>query len=306
MAKARAVVPAPQLVAPRYGLLASVPVAEAGTVASDQAEGGGGDTVGRWQSGFEYTPETAGGVGGTVLHNCHGSTDEIDADPEPDAVVSDPFVVWDADRCGTAGFMEHDWQGRATRALLANQSHHIARELWTGALLADAIGDGQDVDRPTLPGSAEVVATGKSTVEAIATLESRFARCSHGQRGMISLPPLLLAAVMMGDTGPYIIRDGGVLVTMLGTLVVADSGFGAGAPSGQSATNLWVYVSAVPRVRLDAIQLVPGTLDNATAYAQAMRRDVNDLTLRAERLAAFDFDPSCTFAVGTTTPATSL
>jgi hypothetical protein len=103
--------------------------------------------------------------------------------------------------------------------------------------------------------------------------------------------PNLLGARLVTD-------DAGVvqLVTILGNIVVADSGYDGTGPGNEapSAGYAWIYATDLVTVRTDDPVLIPDTL--AEALDRGQNGQPNRITFRAERFAAATFDAGCHFA----------
>lgn len=269
-------------VPPRYGLL----------IAADVIE----DDV-RWQQGVEWAPEQCGDNRGSTVTECEGNTDMIFADPNnpagnPAMAEADPFMVWAYDRCSSIGWEARDYEGRARRALAATESAAIAKEFWTGDL-----SQAHGLDNTWLASlGADTLTAAASPVDpvhALALLEGALAACGGGRRGMIHVTPQVLIHLRSA----YAVDQAGQqIVTPLGTVVVADAGYDGSGPNGEApGATQWAYATSTVQVRLAPVD-VPGTLAGARRYAQQMRRDINLIEVRANRLALVQWDNCCHFA----------
>jgi hypothetical protein len=211
----------------------------------------------RWVGGFSYLPETCDGGGtfdpsGTTL-------------PSPDVVEAQidvtPFEVEGSDQVsgfgvGSPALIEERLQ-YARRNYLACESKQIEAELWKGTLstskgwgnrfLADANVDLVEGDR----------LLGYRT--ALAVLERAINDGTCGQQGMIHARA---DTVTMWVSDHLVRRVGNILVTELGTIVVAGSGYDGSAPAagtlhldprhaGQvpSSDSAWAYATPVVDLR---------------------------------------------------------
>lgn len=240
-------VDAPRLPArPPYGLLASViPVIE-GSDEETLADG----TVVRWADGFAYRPEDCDG--GSWVDACtYGTAGDGGADPTGDkAPVREyrPLATEASVICSTFGSLAVEDDARARRKLSAVASKLIERELWTGSE-ADAFGY---TSNPRLA-SAGATNLGTFGYEvALAELEQALADVLSSQRRMIHAQPRVVIA--WASSGLIDVR-GDVLVTKLGTIVVAGAGYPGTGPSGQAADadNSWAYGTSAVDVRLGAV-----------------------------------------------------
>lgn len=235
----------------------------------------------RWENGFAFDPEGCGGGGG-IVDPC-GDTEKVIGD-NPDVVNVTPFVVWEGDKCSSFGFSQRDYEARARRLLEACQSKYIAAELWTGDV---ATANGWANPYLTDPDS-DVVALGASPVEALACLEQGLAECQCGQ-GMIHATPQVVTHWVNQN---LVIREGGLLITQLGTIVAADGGYDGSGPQGVPAASgsVWAYGTGMVEVRLGDVAVFP------SSFAEALNRTTNTIEFRAERMAAATWDKCCLVA----------
>lgn len=238
----------------------------------------------RWEQGFEIEPEGCG-ESGTF-------------DPCLSLALSDgtraakfgfvPFGVWAQTRCSTAGFSERDWQGRATRHLLACESRQIAHELWRGSLAK--------VSNPAWPnrylahqGSDVVTAGAASPAQALQCLEAGLADCACGSRGMIHAPR---DVVLRWSENGLVRREGNLILTINDTIVVGDAGYDGSSPNDVSRADgsVWAYATDMVEVRRGKIEVVPSSL------GEALDRSDNTIRMRALRIAAATWSGCCWFA----------
>jgi hypothetical protein len=208
---------------------------------------------------------------------------------------ADPFYVWAYDTCSTLGGASRDWQGRARRRLEASQSFQIAREMWEGAIARDqGSPTGYLADDLTLASSTPVAAA------KVGVLEAWAAECSEGQRSMLHMSPHLFGLYLAAVGSPAVTVSGSLVVTALGNIVVTDAGYtGRGPISQPDDGKEWAYITPLVQIRLDAVEILPGSLNEARNLAAAVNRRTNDVTVWAQRLAAYQLDPCCRFGVGT-------
>lgn len=248
--------------------------------------------------GFNYVPEGCG----SVLTGHHDPCRESDEKPIPDnlAVVEAwPFNLVAGDKCSSWELNERDWQGRATRQLLASQSFQVARELWGGAQ-AQAMADdvptddvpnrwlaSEAADTLTTPGDAT------SPTDALASLEYALGQCLHGGRGLIHAT---LHAVTYWWGEDLLRREGNQLLTALDTIVIADAGYDGSGPNGEEAQDgsQWAYGTGAVTARLGPVRTVPSSAETAR---QGLDRATNTVEVLAERAAAVGFEPCCHVAV---------
>lgn len=279
-------VPARPAAPPRYSLLAAAQ---------------GVDDPNRWQAGIAWEPEGCG-TGDSAGINCSPFDADRAGSRSDGPVTSWPFLVWASDECST--FSTRDWQGRARRALEASQSHQIAAEMWTGAITkaqADTPSSPFLADSSTITGSAQI-----TDLRDVALLEAWGAACSQGQRLMIHMSPYLFLRYVEA-AGDAVQPAGNLIVTALGNLVVTDSGYPGTGPDGEDPDSVeWAYVSTLVQVRLDTVEMLPRSLTDARDLASAVNRADNTITVWAQRLAAYQLDPCCRFAVQTNVPRPTI
>lgn len=256
---------------PRYSLLQVAPEVPA----VDPPE--------RWQDGWVFNPEGCG-TSGRVALNCRGGTGEMtDGAENPGDVTGTPFVVWAWDQCSMLGFQARDFEGRARRQLLATESYQVANELWTGSLRDSIAPTAKQLENAALvDADADVVTDGAvSPGAALAEVVGALSSCGMGTRGMVHVTPKMLVALAAADV---IYQSGGVWVTPMEHIVVADAGYPGTGPDG--ATGEWIYGTSMIYTRRSDV-LVPAT------FEQSVDRSVNTVTLYAQRLAGFMWDGCC-------------
>lgn len=269
-------VSAPIASPPRYSLLAAASVVDNGD---------------RWQGGFRWSPEQCG-VSGAMPADCASADREPGAAPPAD--FARPFYVWASDDCSTWGFSARDWQGRARRQLEATQSFQVAAELWTGAITR-TLAEDQRTGYLTDPDT--VVGAGASTVfDTVVRVETWAARASQGRRQMVHMSPLAFATFVQ-EAQQYVLWSGNVAVTMRGTIVVTDDGYPGTQPRSEADDgNEWVISSPLVAVRLDTVEILPGSFQAARDLAIAVAWDTNHVTVWAQRLAAYQLETCGRFA----------
>lgn len=261
-------VDAPLAGPPRFGLIAAANVLR--------------DTL-RWEGGYIFQPEALSGAG--VQDPCQ----VVDFEPpdRPANVTGVPFLVWAGDVCSAMGWEAADYQGRARRALEAQESEQVAREFWRGDQDAESGWDNQVLANQA---SADVYGESLEPVEALACLSQGLADEQGNRRGMIHCTPQVLEFW----ASQYLLRrEGNLWLTALDHIVVADAGYDGSGPDGQAAAtgNIWTYATGLVTVRMSEPVVVPGE------FAQALDRSVNTVTYRTERLASPSWDGQAHIAV---------
>lgn len=266
---ARNAIVAPPAQPPRYGLIAAAPVVE--------------DAEWRWGEGFTFDPEACA-PGGREAIDCGSFADALDPVRGPANVDGDPFVVWAGDECSTFGYGARDWQGRARRALAAIESFELANELWTGDLR-----DAETLSNVALTDltSDRLTAAAVSPQDALGMIEQALGVCGKGRRGMVHVSPQVLTELVGGGGGP-VTQQGGVYLTPMGHLVVADAGYDGSGPGGAAAgSTQFIYGTSMVSLRLGPVEVVGGP--------NSMGVDVsnNRMTTLAFRPVAYVWDECC-------------
>ncbi len=267
------------VVAPR----ATVPVHSLIRAAVTNLDGEAG-----WERGLTYAPESPGGYRAFAACTDAEYTDEGDG-PTP-VVEYRPWDLQIVHPChSTFGLDEVQLAGELDRAVDAVESYAIARELWAGDLTRAAATAG-DVDAPNLSlVDGPTILNGGAPAApklALGLLQGAAGRALRGQQVYLhasrELEPFL----------PDLTREGNLLTTRVGNLVVVDAGYPGTPPVGEdAATGVgWLYATGPVVVRRSAVERLAigqGALD--------IRR--NALDLRATKVVAATFDRSAHFAV---------
>lgn len=260
-----AYVDAPQATPPRYGIVAAAPTID--------------DARTLWINGVTFNPEACapGSLSGV---DC--ATDFPDwstgGATNPATVIQDAFVVWAADQCSTLGSVSRDFEGRARRALLASESYMIAQEFQLGALALDG--------RRLSDNTAETItAAAVAPGVALGMLEWSLGRCQRGKRGMIHCTIQVLDALVQA----YAIENaGGVWLTPMGNIVVADAGYTGATPAGADATtSQWMYATGMVYLRLGSVEAA------AAQTVDQVDRSVNTRRFVAWRPVLIEWDECC-------------
>lgn len=241
-----------------------------------------------WERGLTYAPESPGGY--RAFAAC---TDEeyVDEGNGPTPVVT--YLPWDLQivhPChSTFGLDEVQLAGELDRAVEATESYAIARELWAGDLTR-AAHDAGDVDAPNLSlVDGPTVLNGGTPVapkRALGLLQSAAGDAVRGQQ------VYLHASRELEPHLPDLARDGNLLTTRVGNLVVVDAGYPGTPPVGEdTAPGVgWLYATGpvvVRRSPAERIGVGQGAVDTRT----------NRLDLRSTKVVAATFDRSAHFAV---------
>lgn len=282
-----AAVIAPQLAAPRTGLLATARDATVNRLEeSTSTPSSDANPTPRWENGFAWDPEN--GCGDIGIYDPCDLTAGMSDSENPDIRSYDPVAIWAGDDCTSKGV--RDREARARRRLLAGQSKKLAQELWNGAL---AIASGfPNAYLSELDASNTVTDGSVSEANGLACLEQALADCSISGTGMIHVTPGLMTHLYAAR---LVERFGNVFRTANDTLVVADAGYTGEGPNGVPPVDgsVWAYATDLVYVRLGAVFTSPTSVSNG---AMDQSPPDNSLHYRAERLAAVTFDGCCLLA----------
>lgn len=273
-----AIVPAPSLVAPRFGLLTS---------ATDRSSE---DPAARWMAGLTWSPESCG-EGGTV-GVCDDNAKTLN-DANPGEASFRPFSIWQGYKCSTFGPDEAERERRVRALLAVHQSALVEAAFWTGEY-ADGDDTAKYEDNDFLRNAevVEVLSPGDSSsplVYALGALEEAMGFC--GGRGMIhaSVPTVELWAAAQ-----VIRREANLWLTPFDNIVVPGSGYDGSSPAGvidATGETAWAYTTGMIDVRLGPIRILGGPAETGVDRLQ------NDWETRAERLVAVTTDPCCRFGI---------
>lgn len=254
-----------------------------------------------WERGLTYAPESPGGY--RAFSAC---TDAEYEDPGAGATPVVEYRPWDLQvihPChSTFGLDEVEREEELARAMDAVESYAVARELWNGDLTREALvaGDVQAANLSLVGTTAEqagedgeaagpTVLGGGGAVApklAVALIEEAVGNALRGQQAYLHASRLLQPFL------PDLTREGNLLTTRVGNLVVADAGYPNTAPGGAVAAAgvAWLYGTGpvvVRRSPVERLGIGEGALDTAT----------NTLDLRSTRVVAATFDRAAHFAV---------
>lgn len=241
----------------------------------------------RWVQGFGFWPEDCSG--GNRIAPCSDTTEPAEDTPGADRLF-EPYLVTASVTCGTFGVasdaLQSEYRERAIRKLRAVRSALIEAELWSGTTaVAQALSDNPYLREATgssiLEGGAPM---GFAT--ALAELEQAIADQSDHERGTIHAQPRTVSHWVEAH---LVHREGDVLLTELGTIVVAGRGYPGNHPEAVthglyqgngSPDDAWAYATGPIELRL-------GPLDTRTTDGASMvNRTTNELKITAQQFAA--------------------
>ena len=189
-----------------------------------------------------------------------------------------PFNIRTAMRASTIGNDPEEIQARAEVALSLIEEKVIERELWSGPF-SQKLDDDSWAKNPYLL-DEDVVVVGSAPVapdKGVAILEGEYADRTHGVLPTIYSPRSAATLMPVGKN-----EDTGVLETVLGTPVIAGSGFNAvaGDSGATLSDNQVLAVISGP-----AIVLLGEVVVTPDEESQAIMRQKNEIIYFAERQA---------------------
>lgn len=242
---------------------------------------GQGDDGTRWQHSWGFRsppcrPIVAGPAG------CRVATDPREWDPSAAVLFEGrPFEFEAQLECGWSGADESSLLAEARAAFERGASAAVAAELWGGAAARGEIDESgtsgyegnrwltrsdDPVSAMTVLSDAAVTPTG-----AMALAESYLACCSDVGRGVVHVPPALLAVLHSAGALLEPTTPTGRRYTPAGHTVVSDCGYTGEAPGTAAAGPtdpddgvLWMYVTGPMVVRVSPLQPI-GTNEEVAA-----------------------------------------
>lgn len=244
----------------------------------------------RFIQGYAYQPEGCDPTGAEATV-CASSTGQINSPAAQSVLEGQPVWLWAEDACSAFGFAARDWEGRVRRQLAAHQSYDLARELWEGNASQIA---GLGNLYLSSPDANEVTSVPTAVGKAIGCLEAALASGLAGTPGLIHMTAQALAqAALLG-----VIRfESGTWRTPMGTAVIADAGYSGAGPGNEPAgDSQWAYATPMLQVWLAEVTVRPSSVDDRAALAESMDITVNDIVVRAGRLAMVGWQNECVHA----------
>jgi len=246
-----------------------------------------------WEAGFAFDPETCQDPQLQAVDCGTGVTKNRMSNP---AVVEyAPAAIIANSWCSTLTGPRQTEQ-RADRALTASQWWALERLLWTGVAESDDPADG--TVRPHLAdGRATVLAGSGDVAEGVARLDQALTDCLWNSQGIIHMSPIALSRAKQKAA---VEREGNRWISPAGHLVVGGGGYTGGAPRAGVGQAL----PAAPNLLADPIPAQHMYATGPVFYLLGQRwstpeivREVNDSSVRAERVGAAFYGPCCQFAV---------
>lgn len=257
-------VAAPLLAPPAQGLL----------VAADVIDHGDGIEESRGINGIAWSPELCGD--GEVWAASCGTVGNAKGTGRnrPANGAAEPFAAIARDGCSTFGWRAAEYEARARRKLAAIEGAMLEREFWSGTLIPG--------NRNLAEPAANIVGYGLGVRLSLAVLQQAIADGRAGV-GLIHARPL----VVMAWWAAGLLRwDQGKLRTIMGTPVVAGTGYPGTGPAGQVPANgtEWAYATDAVVVERWPARVFPDDENEADRLAQATDRANNLVEFRAERM----------------------
>lgn len=244
-----------------------------------------------WERGLTYAPETLGGY--NVLAACSAETVEHPLDNPPAIVDYEPWLLQVEHPCRSMlGYDGPAIDAELRRALDATESFAIARELWLGegTRAVETAGD-RDRRNLTLTDGPEVLNAGAavSPTRAVGLIEQRIGELLRGGRAMLHTSREVLPSL------PHVTREGNLLTTRVGNLVVADAGYPGTPPDGEAPADGvgWLYGTGMVVVRRGAVRA-------DGPEAEVVDLSTNTPLRRIDRPVAATFDKAAHVAVAVT------
>lgn len=223
---------------------------------------------------FTFLPERCAD-GGRLAIDCLGDTAQMALSGNPAKIDGEGFVVYTGDTCSTIGARGVDLEDRARRHIEIVQSFQIAAELWDGDLNLDATSLA-DVSADTLTGAAT------TPVDALGMVDWGIGRATMGQQGMVHMTPQILVDLVTNGT---LHLEGGLWLTPMGNIVIADAGYSGDGPNGEIAgATQWIYGTTMIYLRLGEIDFV------SNKPSEIIDRSVNTIEYWVWRAAAWEWD----------------
>lgn len=244
----------------------------------------------RWITGFSFDPDPCGG--GHIVDPCQLGAGADAVGTQLCIAVSgiQPYIIEALETRSTFDNRPEFHRERTHRKLLGVQSKVLEAEFWSGTKAA-ARGwtNNQYLANPT---NLTILQSGNAlgSVDGLAALEQAIADGRSYGRGAIHATPRTVTHWISQQLVHAIPNPPGTLMTELGTIVIAGSGYPGTGPGGAGGVNpnhlQWAYVTPIPDVRLGEI-----TFNETDNDIVAVDRTTNDRRVRAQRFAAATFSP---------------
>lgn len=257
---------------PRYSLLSVATIVPPGVTGLP----GNQEPDIHYLAGAEVWPYPDAGSGNIFNPCATGTTREKTGVQDLPLPEFASFVVYETIECTSRSIGEdYDlWAGRARLALEATESFQVEREFSKGVQLPT---------NPHLTDAGVNVVDGSGLAPALALQELVQSASQKGTEFTVHVDP---ATAVAFSADLLIEKEGGGLrVVGTGSPVVVGTGYvGATPTGGLSDGTSWIFATGPIEVRRSEIEIVPGSVK------EAMDRQQNDITVRAERYYLVDWD----------------
>lgn len=177
-----------------------------------------------------------------------------------------PFVIQASVQASTSGTRPEELKKRAEEALEVATQKALEREFWAGTITKALITAGDtEIENRYLAASAatDVTPTPGTAIKplhGLALLESSLGNSGFGEVGTIHATRSGATAIGLG-----LCPEKDVLLTKLGSKVVAGSGYTGTGPDGNAptGTKTWLYATGPVSVRLGDIDVYQDKVQNA-------------------------------------------
>lgn len=244
-----------------------------------------GDADPHWRNGVTWQ-QRCPSVPDTLYDECIAVTGTGSPPPFPTLpaggnVVSTnqgatPFTVYAEYDCSPVGLDDFSY---AEKALARMEPYAVENAFWTGQVGNSVTGNVPNIALPHLAANAQILdssqivlqnaasqvvtGTGVDVTDGLGQLEFALARC-YGGTGVIHIP---LAVLPTFSAWNLVVRDGNVLRTVKGNLVVAGAGYPGTSPAGATpaAGQTWIYATGAVFGYRSAVEsrVMPETFDRA-------------------------------------------
>lgn len=251
--------------------------------------------------GVTFVAEPCGTEGGRFDPSC-GATVDVSGDKSTIPPIESYQAVgaYEPESCSTFGFNGVNVEQRAERAMSADLSKQVEKELWTGSISSVMQGGAANATNRWLarntagpagfpPAVTQLNAgAAQGIVKALADLEDTIASNKSGGRSMIHCTRRT-ATFWFREQLLY--RVGNLILTHVSdTIVVPGQGYTGSAPDGSlDATKAteWAYATGLIKARIGPVQsVIPASPELTSA---------NRRTAVSERLFTLEIDP-CVYA----------
>ncbi len=241
-------------------------------------------------AGIEWEDDLCGDGTETFIDSCPADGYEKPEEGNLGFCGADPFVAIGSFHCSPVGRPADEAFEIARRRLLAWENRQVERTLWTGLASngevtpSFAFGNPDCGIEPVDLNAAGVV----DPVTAMSLLESALGdEVACG--GIIHIPFSMMAYMKAQD---QVTEVNGELYSPAGYRVVAGHGYTGSGPANAAALpgQAWIFATGPMLVARGNVIMVPGSV------AEGVNRNINNVTVRAERFYAVGFSCSL-FAV---------